>query len=1180
MRLGEARAFVDQFMPGDEVLLLGASRGAVDDFARAIALEKGATFGLHRLSFTQLAARLAALQLASTDRAPATSLGHEAVATRAAFEANRAAALEYFAPVAATPGFPKALARTLLELRLSGASGDRLSGLSRSGPDLAELVDRVDLLMREAGASDRASLFETATQALRSSALNSLPSALGSAVWPVMPALLLDVPFDSEAEAQFLWALIQRSPKALITIPSGDSRTIARLGERGVTAEIVADVRQTDLGHLTRYLFSPEPPPERSRSGELVWFSAPGEGRECVEIARRLLKEAARGVRFDEMAILVRSPQQYLGVLEHALGRAKIPAYFDRGTRRPHPAGRAFLALLSCAVERFSARRFAEYLSLAQVPDLDADARPQTSPEATWVASSDEVFGVASDEAAKPATKPAKQNARSMSANALLPFDEPPANARRPTPNDQRAATSDQRPVTSDQYAAISGTLRAPWRWESLLVESAVIGGAARWSRRLNGLDKEYELKIRALRLEEPDSPRIARLERERRNLAHLRAFALPLIESMAAWPASSSWGDWLQRLEGLVPRVLRVPEDVLGVLADLRPMGAVGPVGLTEVRDVLADRLMSLEVDPPANRYGRVFIGSPHQARGRAFRAVFVPGLAERLFPQKLREDPLLLDDLRRDLAQVAPSAQRPAPRDHRPETSDQRPETRDQRPETRGQTALPVQEDRADLERLLLRLAVGAATERLYVSFPRIETAEARQRVPSFYALEVMRAVTGRIPDHQALETEAAEEAKASLSWPAPVAAQDAIDDFEHDLSVLRVLMRSTDDVKGHAHYMLRLNDCLRRSATERWARSKSQWSQFDGIVRVTDGTRAFLQTQRLGERPYSVSALQNYAYCPYRFLLSAIYKLERLEEPEPLQRLDPLTKGSLFHEVQAEFFRALQRDKKPIDITPIEAVLAVLDATLTRIAAKYAEEVAPAVERVWQDEIAAMRTDLHVWARNLADGKDWEPWLFEYAFGLPNEALEPGAHAARDPNSITDPVKIDGRFLLRGSIDLVERRRPIFGAAAQERRAGPATAADSGAVLRVTDHKTSKNRSERRSIIGGGQQLQPVIYSLAVEAATGCTVETARFSYCTSAGGFTEHTVSINDMSRRVGIVAMEIIDRAIDLGMMPPAPAERACRFCDFLTVCGPEQERRVMRKSKQQIADLLALRGEP
>jgi ATP-dependent helicase/DNAse subunit B len=670
-----------------------------------------------------------------------------------------------------------------------------------------------------------------------------------------------------------------------------------------------------------------------------------------------------------------------------------------------------------------------------------------------------------------------------------------------------------------------------------LLVESAVIGGAERWSRRLNGLDREYELKISALESEEPDSSKIALFRRQRKNLEHLRAFALPVIESMAGWPATATWGDWLQRLEGLVPRVLRKPEDVLRVLADLRPMGAVGPVGLTEVRDVLADRLMSLEIDPPANRYGRVFVGSPHQARGRAFRVVFVPGLAERLFPQKLREDPLLLDDLRKALVTSKPAvAQRFSP-------------------------ALQIQEDRADLERLLLRLAVGAATERLYVSFPRIETAEARQRVPSFYALEVMRAVTGQIPDHQTLETQAAKEADASLAWPAPMKAEDAIDDFEHDLSILRVLMRSHEDVKGHAHYMLKLNDCLKRSATERWARSKQQWSHFDGIVRATDATRPFLQTQRLTARSYSVSALQNFAYCPYRFLLSAIYKLEPLEEPEPLQRLDPLTKGSLFHEVQAEFFRALQREDKPIGTTPIDRVLAVLDATLTRVAAKYAEQVMPAVDRVWQDEIASMRTDLHVWARNFAAEKGWEPWLFEYAFGLPNETVEPGTHTPRDPKSRPEPVHIDGRFYLRGSIDLVERK--------------PGTN-----ILRVTDHKTSKNRSQKRSIIGGGQQLQPVIYSLAVEAATGCIVESARFSYCTTAGGFTDHAVSINETSRRVGIVAMEIIDRAIDLGTLPPAPDERACRFCDFLSVCGPDQERRAGRKSKQQLADLLALRGEP
>jgi CRISPR/Cas system-associated exonuclease Cas4 (RecB family) len=1079
VRLREARRFLEQFEPGAEVLLLGASRGSVDDLARAVAAERGATFGLHRLSFTQLVARLAIMELAARERAPATALGHEALATRAAFEARSDGVLHYFSPVSQTPGFPKALARTLLDLRLAAVASGDLSRLSRSGTDLAALLDRVDILLNDAGASDRASLFETATKALGSHVTG----------WPPMPLLLLDVPFESEIEAQFLWALVQQSPQAMITVPAGDAYTVSHLEKRGVRLQVIEEAEQSDLTQLARYLFSKEPPPERSRTGELVWFSAPGEGRECVEIARRILKEAERGVRFDEMAIVIRSTQQYVGLLEHALGRAGVPAYFDRGTRRPDPTGRAFLAILSCATENFSAKRFAEYLSLAQVPSLDDAKVSAKSGQATWVASRDDVFGVLSER---------------------VPEESHDSDGD----DDQRSAIN----ISGDQ-AVVAGSLRAPWKWESLLVESAVIGGSDRWARRLNGLAAEYELKIRELTSDEPESPRIARLERERQNLAHLRGFALPLIEEMSTWPTEAAWGDWLQRLEELAPRVLRRPEFVLRVLADLRPMAAVEPVTLAEVRDVLADRLAALEAEPPAHRYGRLFVCSTDQVRGRAFRVGFVPGLAERLFPQKVREDALLLDDLRREIG---------------------------------GE--LTLQEDRAEHERLLLRLAVGAAAERLYVSFPRIETAEARARVPSFYALEVMRAVTGRVPDHQQLELEASEEAGASLAWPAPQRPEDAIDDFEHDLSVLRILMRSETEVKGRAHYMLRLNDYVRRSASERWARARPRWSEYDGLVRVTDGTRPFLQSQRLGARPYSVSALQNYAYCPYRFFLSALYRLEPLEQPEPLERMDPLTKGSLFHEVLAEFFRALQQQKIPIATTSIDTVLDVLDATLTRVAANYAELLAPAVERVWQDEIAAIRTDLHIWARDLAAGTGWEPWLFEFAFGLPDA---PG----RDPHSRREPVTLDGRFILRGAIDLVERR--------------PGTK-----VLRVTDHKTSRNRSERGSIIGHGQQLQPVIYSLAVEAATGCTVETARFSYCTTAGGFTEHNVAINERTRGMGIEALEIIDRAVELGMLPPAPAEKACTFCDFLPVCGPNQERRARRKSREQIADLIELRGRP
>ena len=89
-----------------------------------------------------------------------------------------------------------------------------------------------------------------------------------------------------------------------------------------------------------------------------------------------------------------------------------------------------------------------------------------------------------------------------------------------------------------------------------------------------------------------------------------------------------------------------------------------------------------------------------------------------------------------------------------------------------------------RARAERLLLRLAVGAATERLWLSYPRIEIAESRPRVPSFYALDVMRAVTGRIPNHEDLQQAASTEGGAGLSWPAPEDPARAIDDLEHVL------------------------------------------------------------------------------------------------------------------------------------------------------------------------------------------------------------------------------------------------------------------------------------------------------------------------------------------------------------------------------------------------------------
>ena len=79
----------------------------------SVSCDGGAMF--LRYSLAQFAARLAAPSMAASGTGPGTWLGSEAVAARAAFDAQQDDALEYFAPVARTPGFARALARTLQE---------------------------------------------------------------------------------------------------------------------------------------------------------------------------------------------------------------------------------------------------------------------------------------------------------------------------------------------------------------------------------------------------------------------------------------------------------------------------------------------------------------------------------------------------------------------------------------------------------------------------------------------------------------------------------------------------------------------------------------------------------------------------------------------------------------------------------------------------------------------------------------------------------------------------------------------------------------------------------------------------------------------------------------------------------------------------------------------------------
>src|SRR5271169_1151773 len=148
-RIAAAVEFIRSFPPATELLVIGASRDAVDDFVRERARSVQATFGLHRFSLTQLAARLAVGRLAGAGIVPGTAIGAEAVAVRAAYEAQTHHELEYFAPVAKFPGFARATAATLGELRAAGVTTKNLKRLDESGPDNAALLERFEQEMKE-----------------------------------------------------------------------------------------------------------------------------------------------------------------------------------------------------------------------------------------------------------------------------------------------------------------------------------------------------------------------------------------------------------------------------------------------------------------------------------------------------------------------------------------------------------------------------------------------------------------------------------------------------------------------------------------------------------------------------------------------------------------------------------------------------------------------------------------------------------------------------------------------------------------------------------------------------------------------------------------------------------------------------------------------------------------------
>ncbi len=276
---------------------------------------------------------------------------------------------EYLRAAAGTAGFGPAALRTLEALAAASLRPEALEAAAPTAADperlrlRARLWRGVEAGLEKARLVDRARLFAEAGQAL--------PSARGSAF------VVCGQDDPSPAEASFLEALGNHHEVALLShriAPQAAQRHAARqqaLAQRlGAVLDDPEQQRRSALERLQSTLFQPIAAPPGAEEGldpSLQVLSAPGESLEAVEIARLIQQAARDGVCYQEIAVLLRSPDSYKVALASAFERAGIDAFFVDGVPRIDPAARGLSLMLDLIGADLDRGRVMELLTSARL---------------------------------------------------------------------------------------------------------------------------------------------------------------------------------------------------------------------------------------------------------------------------------------------------------------------------------------------------------------------------------------------------------------------------------------------------------------------------------------------------------------------------------------------------------------------------------------------------------------------------------------------------------------------------------------------------------------------------------------------------------------------------------------------------------------------------------------------
>ena len=617
-------------------------------------------------------------------------------------------------------------------------------------------------------------------------------------------------------------------------------------------------------------------------------------------------------------------------------------------------------------------------------------------------------------------------------------------------------------------------------------------------------------LQRRAVDPEQSDEAR-ARYAERAAQAARLLQWTTELL-ALVPEASMAPLGQWLDAGGAFVKTFARKSSELDGeaavalteALTDLRALGDLARPA-SDALALIRGRVDGLTVGGDRARPGHLHVTTLADAGHAGRPNTFVIGLEEGgVFPA-LVEDPVLLDSERRGIDQ-----------------------------------SLRTSEDRASeaLYRIVARL--GSLSGHVCLSYSCRDLRQARATFPSWVLLQAVRVLKpGEIWTYERLVDELGEPVSA-----VPAEAGQALSDAGWWLAGLRGAAASAVAPVREAF------PALAQGAVAEAARASDVFTEYDGLV-PDAGPRL---DPRVSRAVVSPTSLEELAKCPFRYFLQRGLGLDPVEdaEPDPDVWLDPMTRGTILHDLFATIMRELRsRHEKP---DPARHGARVRELGLAALAAHRAL-VPPPSDGVYEREERELLNDLALFLRFEAeDCALRQPLGFEVGFGGATEGETLGQR---------DPVTIDLgdglRFTLRGRIDRVDKL--------------------ADGTYEAVDYKTGRAflPGGLDATFAGGRQLQHALYALAATELlrqTDAQAHVAGSYYFPTGRGRRERQVRPTSTQAQAADVLRDLFDLLAAGAFVHTPDEDEDCRYCEFGRACGQRAAERAQAKLDQ--ADNAAL----